>query len=198
MKSALASTLLVCLFATGSALAQGQPAAQHAEDFAHENQVFDTDKWVYLHTTTIKMPEQKDLFISATTECALFEGSDATPFADAVILLTVTVNGKSAGPGRFASCGKTAGENAKVTACTDANGGRAHWSRCNLTQDEKDQIKRASRTVTANWWLKDVGVGVKEVIVKAFLWKGATASSARAFTGNGSLMVEITRLVKGS
>ena len=198
MKSALTKLVFFCLLGTGMAFGQGHPAAQHAEDYANENQVFDANRWVYLHTTTIKMPEQKDLFISTSVECALFEGSDATPFADAVVLLTVTVDGKPAAPGRFAACGKTAGENAKVTACTDANGGRAHWSRCNLTQDEKDQIKRASRTHAAHWVLKDVGVGVHEVTVKAFLWRGSTASSARAFTGNGTLLVEIVRLVRGS
>lgn len=198
MKRATVASFLALLLSLGTAFAQGHPAAQHAEDIANENQVFDTGRWVEIHTTTIKMPAQKDLFISATLECALFQGTETAPFADAVVRVSVTVDGRPAGPGRFEFCGKTAAANQKVITCTNANGGRAHWSRCGLTDQEKNQIRRASRTVTANWVLKDVGVGVHRVTVKAYLWKGTAVEDARAFVGDGSLLVEIVRLVRGS
>ncbi|HUQ49921.1 MAG TPA: hypothetical protein VM056_04325, partial [Terriglobales bacterium] len=194
---------LVCLFSililTSAAVAQGQPAAQHASSASNWNIVFNENKWVHLNKAVVKMPEQKDLFIHVTFECGLLEGGSETAFTDAVVRLIVTVDGKDAGPGRFESCGKTnelVPKFSNLIGCTDARGGLTRWSNCSVSAAQDEQIKRSLRSHTTNFVMKDVGVGVHEVVVKAYLWNGEPGKVVRALVGDVSLEAEIVRLVR--
>jgi hypothetical protein len=40
-------------------------------------------------------------------------------------------------------------------------------------------------------------VGVHTIITKAYLWNGDSSTPARALIGDGTLLVDLVRLVKG-
>jgi hypothetical protein len=183
---------------TGNVFAQGQPAAQSAEDFGNMNITFVENRWTDLFQQVIKMPEQKDLFISATVECGLLTSDNPGPWSDAVVRLAVTVDGKDAKPGRYEICGKTndlAPKFSELVNCTGTKG-RAKWTECGMSQEQMDMLRRSLRTTTAHFVLKDVGVGVHTVKVKVFM-ENNTGNPARAIIGDGVLMMDIVRLVKG-
>lgn len=189
---------LVFILLVGSVAAQGHPAAQHAGRAANWNIVFDPDKWIDLNRTTIKMPEQKDLFITVTFECGLLEGGPGTAFTDAIVRVVAVIDGKDAEPGRFEACGKT-NELAlfgNTVPCTAINNGWAHWRDCGVTGVQEEQLQRSLRSHTATFILKDVGVGVHEVVIKTYLWNGEPGKVVRGVVGDVSLEAEIVRLVR--
>lgn len=195
MKPLLVTFFALFLFA-GQAFAQGHPAAQHSGAAHNWNIVFDEGRWIDLNRVTIKMPEQKDLFITVTFDCGLLEGGQ-TPFADAVLRLVATVDGKDAAPGRFEACGKTneLARFANTVPCTEVNGW-AHWRDCGVAGVQEEQLRRSLRTRTATFIAKDVGVGVHEIVVKTYLWNGDTANPVRGVVGSVSLEAEIVRLIR--
>lgn len=197
MKRTLVLMALSLVLLAGNAFAQGQPAAQSAEDFGNVNITFVENRWTDLFQQVIKTPEQKDLFLSATVECGLLM-ADSSNYPDAVVRLTITVDGRTANPGRFEICGKTndlAPKFSELMTCTGSSG-KAKWSDCSLSSEQINMLRRSLRTTTANFVLKDVGVGVHTVKVKAFL-ENSSGQPARAIVGDGTLMIDIVRLVKG-
>lgn len=195
MKLLIALCLALFLL-TGTSFAQGHPAAQHSGTTANWNIVFDQDRWIDLNRVTIKMPEQKDLFITVTFDCGLLEGGQ-TPFADGILRLVAVVDGKDAAPGRFEACGKTneLARFSNVVPCSEANGW-AHWRDCGVTGLQEEQLRRSLRTRTATFIVKDVGVGVHEIVIKTFLWNGEPGNEMRGVVGSVSLEAEIVRLIR--
>lgn len=193
------TSILASLFLlAASAFAQGLPAAQHTEQFGNVNIVFVQDRWTELFSSVIKMPEQKDLYVNVTIECGLLMGGAEPSYDGAVVRMAVTVDGVTMSPGRYEMCGKTNELSPKfsnLATCT-AGDGKARWSECGMTEAQMNLLRRSTRTTTANFILKDVGVGVHTIKVKAYLWNG-TQVPARAVVGDGGMMAEIIRLRKG-
>lgn len=192
------SLLFLLLLLVNVAAAQGQPAAQHSGRASNWNIVFEPDRWIDLNRVTVKMPEQKDLFITVTFECGLLEGGPETPFTDAIVRVVAVVDGVDAGPGRFEACGKTNGLAAfgNTVPCTAQNNGWAHWRDCGVAGLQEEQLMRSLRSHTATFILKDVGVGVHEVVIKTFLWNGEPGKVIRGVVGDVALEAEIVRLVR--
>lgn len=190
--------LCVILISTmGIAAAQGLPAAQDWTAYGNWNIVFEPGHWVHLNKITLKMPEQKDLFMNVTFECGLLEGSPSTPFTDALVRVAVTVDGVTAKPGVFEACGKTQGLDVfpQSTSCTA--GHPVKWSSCaGVTEAQTNRIKRSLRSHTTNFILKDVGVGQHTVTVQVYLWNGQPGNTVRGLVGDVSLQTSIVRLIK--
>jgi len=183
-----------------SAQGNGLPAAQDWAAYGNWNIVFEPGHWVHLNKITLKMPEQKDLFMNVTFECGLLEGSSTTPFTDALVRVVVTVDGVTAQPGRFEACGKTQGMDLfpQSSSCTAAHNGLAKWSQCGIAagSEAENRIKRALRSHTTNFILKNVGVGEHTVLIQTFLWNGQPGNTVRALVGDVSLQTSIVRLIK--
>jgi hypothetical protein len=201
MKRALCILIALAAFVP-VAQAQGLPAAQDWTAFGNWNIVFEPNRWIHLNKIVLKMPEQKDLFMNVTFECGVLEGSGATPFADALIRVAVTVDGVTAFPGRFEACGKTNGLEVfpQSVSCTGTSTSRVKkWSDCGVSSAsaQEDRIKRSLRSHTTNFILKDVGVGQHTVTIQVFLWNGEPSDNpVRGLVGDVSLQTSIVRLIK--
>src|SRR5207248_2165773 len=71
-----------------------------------------------------KKPGKKDLFILVSMECGLFTGNASDAFADAAVVVRVSVDGHGTRPGVVSFCGKSNGSEAPfalLANCTSSS-----------------------------------------------------------------------------
>jgi hypothetical protein len=170
--------------------------------------------WTPIFTNTIKMAEQKDLFVDVSLECGLTTNTKVMSkqlqkdiaTAEAMIKVRVWVDDQLAAPGEvtFARREQTlvaefAGD---ITGCITEEGLVIIDDECIL--DESLALILDTMTANSfNFLLGDVGVGTHTVTVEALIAYDAADLEdgdylpTNAYLGNGSVTVESVRMIKG-
>ena len=177
--------------------------------------------WTDLLSVSIKTPNQKDLIMHVSLECALYAktvGKSSktatldTQMASSGVKVRVLVDGIAvAEPGEVVFCRKVQTLNTNLasalTSCVDGSDGSIpdgiiQITECTFSDSEIQLIQDSMDANAFNFALTDVGVGVHQVKVQALidinLTSGSTSVEAKAAIGKGSVIVEEIRLIKNA
>jgi len=192
MHKAIAISLLALLFAVAG-WAQSENAAELATQQAKAvNKVLTTAQWTTLLSADFKKPGKKDLFILVSMECGLFTGNASDAFADAAVVVRVSVDGHGTRPGVVSFCGKSNGSEAPFALL--ANCTSSSLNSCGLTAEEQQQISRSLRSHDFNFVLINIPKGIQHITVQGKVATGATSGPAFGVIGKGSVEAMVVNL----
>src|SRR5438067_400527 len=187
------SLLLFLGLALGAALAQSENAAELAtQDVGPVNVVLTSGAWTPLLSADFKKPGKKDLFIAVSLECGLFTGNASDAFADAAVVVRVSVDGHGTRPGVVSFCGKSNGSEAPFALL--ANCTSSSLNSCGLTAEEQQQISRSLRSHDFNFVLINIPKGIQHITVQGKVATGATSGPAFGVIGKGSVEAMVVNL----
>lgn len=182
----LSTLVLLVAFCSGAVFGQSEHAAELAtQDVRPVNAVLTPDHWTNLLSADFKKPGKKDLFALVTLECGLFTGNTINSFADASVVVRVSVNGVATQPGVVSFCGKTNGlvpPFSDLSNCTSSSLGS-----CGLTASEIAEITRALHSHAFNFLFIRVPKGIQNITVQGSVNAGTSVGPVVGVIGKGSL-----------
>lgn len=194
--------------------AQSQPSAKEAVQVSANALIpatRDSNGWVPILSASLKMPEQKDLFVGVSLETGLMTdtlvrskgGTSDTSWAEANLQVRVLIDGIAAEPGVVTFDKRRQTLMATFNGiCTDTNGDNiVNFDECQ-TPEELQLILDTLEAHHFNFAVDDLGSGIHTIVVEARVTTSANwqlgSASATGAVGKGTVTVEEVRLVKGT